>query len=246
MPRVRFIDRHLLLLSQERDAEVEKTSLVFSKCGPKLLEQKGLALNGLGIASIGVGLGNKTLVELERPAAYHATTVFPPHTFRPGDLASIEENVVPTGRSKKSTKSTSTSARDKVKPVVEGVVYKVSDSRIIIAIDPSRSDLDDFKLPDRCRVLKLANSITYDRMERALKQLKMIDSPTQSQSVEAPKRSRLIQVLLGMVIPTRCNITTDVSFFDDSLNDSQKAAVRFALESVEVACIHGPPGETIL
>jgi DNA polymerase alpha-associated DNA helicase A len=57
-----FIDRHLFLLSQERDSEVEKTSLVFSKCGPKLLEQKGLALNGLGIASIGVGLGNKTCV----------------------------------------------------------------------------------------------------------------------------------------------------------------------------------------
>lgn len=59
-----FIDRHLLLLSQERDAEVEKTSLVFSKCGPKLLEQKGLALNGLGITSIGVGLGNKTCVRM--------------------------------------------------------------------------------------------------------------------------------------------------------------------------------------
>ncbi len=95
-----FVDRHLSLLSKERDAEVERTSLVFSKCGPKLLEQKGLALNGLGIASIGVGLGNKTcvrtlsakhkpydlekgrLVELERPAAYHTVTVFPPHTFR--------------------------------------------------------------------------------------------------------------------------------------------------------------------
>jgi DNA polymerase alpha-associated DNA helicase A len=57
-----FIDRHLFLLSQERNAEVERTSLAFSKCGPKLLEQKGLALNGLGIASIGVGLGNKTCV----------------------------------------------------------------------------------------------------------------------------------------------------------------------------------------
>lgn len=101
-------------------------------------------------------------------------------------------------------------------------------------------------------------------MERALKQLKMIDSPTQSQAIvrlvilssmtfasnsnlkEALKRSRLIKVLLGMAMPSRCNITSDVSFFDDSLNDSQKAAVRFALESVEVACIHGPPGENIL
>lgn len=101
-------------------------------------------------------------------------------------------------------------------------------------------------------------------MESALKQLKMIYSPTQFQAIvrllifssmtfasisdlkEAPKRSRLIEVLLGVVMPSRCDITHDVSFFDDSLNDSQKAAVRFALESVEVACIHGPPGETIL
>ena len=101
-------------------------------------------------------------------------------------------------------------------------------------------------------------------MEKALKQLKLIDSPTQSPAIvrlfifssmtivsnsnlkEAPKRSRLVEVLLGMAMPSRCNITNDVPFFDDSLNDSQKAAVRFALESVEVACIHGPPGETIL
>ena len=55
-----FVDKHLDLLSQERDAEIGRTSLVFSKCGPKLLEQKGLALNGLGVASVGVGLGNKT------------------------------------------------------------------------------------------------------------------------------------------------------------------------------------------
>ncbi len=55
-----FIDKHLDLLCQERDVEIGRTSLVFSKCGPKLLEQKGLALNGLSVASIGMGLGNKT------------------------------------------------------------------------------------------------------------------------------------------------------------------------------------------
>lgn len=59
-----FIDKHLDLLSQERDAEIGRTSLIFSKCGPKLLEQKGLALNGLGVASVGVGLGNKTRVRI--------------------------------------------------------------------------------------------------------------------------------------------------------------------------------------
>ncbi|KAH9170515.1 AAA domain-containing protein [Lactarius sanguifluus] len=248
-----FIDKHLDLLSKERDAEIGRTSLIFSKCGPKLLEQKGLALNGLGVASIGVGLGNKTLIELERPSAYHTVTTLPPHTFRPGDLSSIEENhVVPSRKSRKSIKSTDASGRDKTMPAV-------SDSRIVIAVDPSHSDLSDFELPERCRVLKLANSITYDRMEGALRQLKgMIGSPTLSEAVMRlisweegllirsdkglPTRSRLIEVLLGLAMPSRGPTVHSMTFFDNSLNDSQKTAVMFALESVEVACIHGPPG----
>lgn len=35
---------------------------------------------------------------------------------------------------------------------------------------------------------------------------------------------------------------TDISFFDATLNASQRDAVKLALESPEVACIHGPPG----
>ena len=41
---------------------------------------------------------------------------------------------------------------------------KVSDSRIVIAVDASESSSDDMDLPERCRVLKLANSVTYDRL----------------------------------------------------------------------------------
>jgi DNA polymerase alpha-associated DNA helicase A len=42
-------------------------------------------------------------------------------------------------------------------------ILKVSDSRIVIAVDSSHSDHSDFNLPERCRLLKLANSVTYDR-----------------------------------------------------------------------------------
>ncbi|KAF8270589.1 P-loop containing nucleoside triphosphate hydrolase protein [Lactarius quietus] len=233
-----FIDKHLDLLSRERDAEIGRTSLVVSKCGPKLLEQKGLALNGLGVANIGVGLGNKTLVELERPSAYHTVTTLPPHTFRPGDLASVEENqVVPARKSRKSNKATNASGLDKT-PTVEGVVYKVSESRIIIAVDPSHSDFSDFELPERCRVLKLANSITYDR------QASFLRIPFMHPDKGVSRRDRLIEVLLGLAMPSRIPTihSTAMTFFDNSLNDSQKAAVMFTLESVEVACIHGPPG----
>ena len=56
----RFIDRQRFLLVKERQAEVERTGLLLTNCGPKLLEQKGLSLGGLGIVGISIGLGGKT------------------------------------------------------------------------------------------------------------------------------------------------------------------------------------------
>ena len=55
-----FIARQRTLLAKERDPEVERSSLLLSNCGPKLLEQKGLSLGGLGVSSINIGLGGKT------------------------------------------------------------------------------------------------------------------------------------------------------------------------------------------
>ncbi|SRR5258706_7823910 len=54
-----FLDRQRTLLQAERQAEVEQTSLLLSSCPPKLLEKKGLALLGLGVVSVGLGLGGK-------------------------------------------------------------------------------------------------------------------------------------------------------------------------------------------
>lgn len=54
-----FLDRQTLLLKRERDAEIERTSLLLSSCSPKLLERKGLALGALGVASVRIGLGGK-------------------------------------------------------------------------------------------------------------------------------------------------------------------------------------------
>ena len=56
----RFIDRKRNLLAKEREAKVERSSLLLSNCGPKILEQKGLSLGGLGVIGMHVGLGGKT------------------------------------------------------------------------------------------------------------------------------------------------------------------------------------------
>lgn len=62
-----FINRHHKLLTKEREAEIDRSSLLLSNCGPKLLEQKGLALIGLGVVGVNIGLGGKTLVADELP-----------------------------------------------------------------------------------------------------------------------------------------------------------------------------------
>jgi hypothetical protein len=41
--------------------------------------------------------------------------------------------------------------------------YKTSETRIIVAVDPSRPGADEIDLPERVRIVKLANSVTYDR-----------------------------------------------------------------------------------
>ncbi|KAK7683767.1 hypothetical protein QCA50_013143 [Cerrena zonata] len=248
-----FIERHRSLLAKEREAEIARTSLLLSNCGPKLLEQKGLALGGLSISNVTIGLGGKTLVELERSTTYHSSVSFPPHTFRTGDLARVEENVSSNASTKKPSKPKKDDAKRSKAP--EGVVYKVSDSRIVIAIDTSDS-AEELDLPERCRVLKLANSVTYDRMEKTLAQLEKIVLPDSSvclvkskdlskrfsSQIVSPPASSLLRVLLGLSPPSERMPIQDLVFFDRSLNPSQQGAVRFALESPEVACIHGPPG----
>ena len=92
-----FIARQRVLLTKEREAEIDRTSLLLSNCAPRLLEQKGLALGSLSVSSINIGLGGKTwiifqcttysllrfvedsLVELKRP---DTSPIFPSLSFR--------------------------------------------------------------------------------------------------------------------------------------------------------------------
>ena len=148
-------------------------------------------------------------------------------------------------------------------------------------MDSSESSNEDLDLPDRCRLVKLANSVTYDRyvgtqllvaiyhltmnsrcrMDKALDQLEKISISgaanvglpathyvkssadcTQSGDKFLPELTQLVRVLLGMSEISKRVPVAGIEYFDSTLNQSQKDAVRFALESPEVACIHGPPG----
>lgn len=66
---------------------------------------------------------------------------------------------------------------------------------------------------------------------------KLLETPVESYST-------LQRVLLGLSSSGKpdTNMVRDITFFDPTLNDSQKEAVKFALGMPELALLHGPPG----
>ena len=69
------------------------------------------------------------------------------------------------------------------------------------------------------------------------------------QKMSESEYSSFTRVLFGLSSPSPVPrdlhedaVLGSISWFDPTLNDSQKEAVRFALASSEIALIHGPPG----
>lgn len=108
--------------------------------------------------------------------------------------------------------------------------------------------------------LKLANSVTFDRMERTLRHLRRIAIPDSAQPPPSAPNISLINCLLGKQQPAWADEVTgtftqaessasgaggvdnEIEWFGGALNDSQKEAIKFCLTAENVACIHGPPG----
>ncbi|KAF5963107.1 hypothetical protein FBULB1_13622 [Fusarium bulbicola] len=106
--------------------------------------------------------------------------------------------------------------KDLEKKGARGVVTRVSRGWIAVAIDEGKEEVG---FSGRVWAVKLADEVTYKRV------LFGLSSPSPV-SEDLSKDE------------TVCNL----EWFDPTLNDSQKNAIRFALLSREVALIHGPPG----
>lgn len=189
------------------------------------------------------GLSDRSLVELERPAAFHTDVHFPPHTMRPGDVVVLEEHV-PEKRAAKSGKGAS---GERAGYSQRGVVYSVSDTRLTVAIDDNNKSGEegqsDAGLPGSLRVLKLMNEVTFDRMERTLDSLTNalgLDAPQGADTSMSP--SPVIASLLGLTPLAWDDALPEWSPINERLNASQVSAISFALRAKHAALIHGPPG----
>jgi len=144
-----FLKRLIDLVEQERAAEEQESALLISNAPVSLLERSGLALGNLS-GQTSIGLGGRLLVELERPPAYHVSPTYPPHDFRPGDVARLRQHGAggaAGGAGKKGGKEDKGKGKDD--GGVDAVVYRTTATKITLAVDEPP---DDFILPDRIQM----------------------------------------------------------------------------------------------
>ncbi|CAD6893592.1 unnamed protein product [Tilletia laevis] len=144
-------------------------------------------------SSAGGQLGDKTaLVELHRPSAWHSDTQLPQHSFRTGDLCAIQEHAGVEGKSKGNTRQQDDGVRRQGEEPEghQGVIYSTSQDRIVVAVSlrdkggngashlkagsnkqSKRSAQATLQLPERCRLVKVANDSTFDRMDQTMARL---------------------------------------------------------------------------
>ncbi|MCJ1432720.1 hypothetical protein MMC27_002077 [Xylographa pallens] len=226
-----FATHQLGLLDAELAAETASTTTLLASTSPSTLSRAGLALLNLVVCSQRTGLGGKTVLELEQDPAIGNNGEIGEHGIRVGDIVRVGEQ--PKGNERKKEKA-GMEGRG-----VQGVVVRVGVKGAQVALGREEDEVES--LGGRVWVVKLANDVTYKRMNQTMERLK---------KMEEKDYTTLIRVLFGLDSPTPLLSNLEdletgsgsVNFIDPTLNDSQKDAIKFALASREVALIHGPPG----
>ncbi|KAG9238380.1 DNA helicase-like protein [Amylocarpus encephaloides] len=219
-----FATTQLALLDQELQSELFETSSLISNTSPTSLQRAGIAITNLTLSSQRTGLGGKTVVELAPdPATASADGELPEHGIRTGDIVIVSEQ--PAGSAKKRE------VKELEAKGSRGVVTRAGRAAVWVALD---GEEDEGVGQKRLWLVKLANDVTYKRMNMTMARL---------QKMPADEYSSFVRVLFGLESPTPWSDEAgEIKWVDPSLNDSQRDAIEFALGSREVALIHGPPG----
>ena len=115
---------------------------------------------------------------------------------------------------------------------INGVVSLLTDKEIIISLDVEFNDEWETK---KLILSKIPNETTYKRMFSTLDKLQQIESEYSHPS------KKMIDISFNDKLPQR-NEIKKLEFHNSNLNDSQKDAIQFSLESNDISLILGPPG----
>lgn len=222
-----------LLLEQQEDTEL--TLEYLDKYSPKKLAQLGLAVVNLVVSGVRTGLGGKFLIELTLdPAVKGDNAEISPGTLRVGDIIRVD-TMKERGNRKNEKGKKEGDQKDKT-DAVDAVITKITLQAIVAAIDDADTDFglyNNTNNDSKVWVVKLANSITYKRMNSSMGKLAELNDS---------KKNTVHRILLGESRSTIVPSSTSPDFFDQLLNTSQKRAITFALDQSPITIIHGPPG----
>jgi len=236
-----FLDSTRANLQFERDAEVEEErALLDGGASAKSLEAAGLMLRGLRITEVKTGLYGRCLVTLEssRGGGSGSSDSDGAHPLRHSEISArdiVELRDARTGGGGGGG-SGSSSAR-----ITTGVVYRIRESSITLALDEFLDASIQQSVP-YFNILKLGDTVTYERYASALSSLSELTSSSSSTSSSLSAPSRLLRVLYGDERAARSTRSLPWTPFSSDLNESQKQAIQGALDANDVYMIHGPPG----
>ncbi|KAK9493790.1 P-loop containing nucleoside triphosphate hydrolase protein [Lipomyces doorenjongii] len=216
----KLTERFKSALKKEREEDISQTQAQLLSLPPKALARRGLAVLNLCVSNIRTALGGSMVLELEPDTAI-SNAIDKGVGIRTGDIVAVER--IPSATEKR--------LRSAMSPRMEGVTLRVSPKQIQVAVDDKFANAA-VALDGRLWVTKLVNAVTYKRMNETMEHLAKLSTPT-----------KLQRIVLGSIKPSKPKASEyPVKYFDDTLNDSQKDAVQFALSASEVSIIHGPPG----
>jgi DNA polymerase alpha-associated DNA helicase A len=231
----RFCHAQLALIDSEQSLDAESSAAALQHYGKKELERRGQALTQCQVAGARTGFGGKTLVEIERAAGGKGAGVqqnaHSPmgQVMRTGDLIRIEQQL--------SGSATKKQLGDAAAHGVEGVVTKAQDDRLVVALTREEAEAPAQGLQVWC--VKLANTVTYERMRKHVKTL--LKQVEEGSSGPLALHRILLQNEAPSVLDAEV-LVKEVHFYDAGLNGPQQQAVRHALAARELSIIHGPPG----
>ena len=216
-----FVKEQIENLELERKEEESASISRISNYSAKQLESLGLCIRKLDLVETIYSSYGKYLCEFQKRTNSDFENKISKYKFDSGDVVGLFQY------------------GDKIheKPLYKGIVSQFNSKKIVIAFD---EEIEEETLPKNICMVQLVNQVTYDRIKIGLEKLRQMDINE--------KCLPLVNVLFEIFEPTfnesneRLNYVKNLTFFNDGLNESQKCAVKFALQVNKVGLIHGPSG----
>ncbi|KAJ2022262.1 hypothetical protein GGI06_001892 [Coemansia sp. S85] len=215
-----FINEQLDLIASERTYVIDEAKKALAGIPAPRLQSMGHAFIGLRITDSRHWVGDNLLLTLEAPMA---GDVLPKTQLRGGDVVEIDEPGG--GKVMKIYEDVNDSE------YLSGVILSISRDRVVLVINAK--DAIPTAWNGRLTIKMLVNDIPFRRTLNSLCNLIELPYPRPHLHMVAfsDQQAKFVNPLLA-----------NSKMFDQSLNRSQRDAVRLALATQDVALIHGPPG----